>query len=327
MKSMKKLVLVGLVLLASVMVLMGCDTNAGGGVTANSETVTVTQENFADGLAQVQAKPGSTLVLGDNIFLSNSVELTGNFVLDLKGKTIEKEKGTVFELLADCSLTIKDSVGGGSIISGVTYGNCITNNGTLKLEGGTIRSGSTGVENTDSGTFTMNAGSINVDLHDGVSNSGTFMMNGGSINAKTNGVSNSGTSIISSGVIQAENYGVRNDGTLTVSGGSITATLAEKDNEKGAGVYNKKDFFLSGKPSITGTNSSFTLFAPISIVGALTTDDVYTVKWWEFNTDTEVMKGSNYTITNTDVEKFDLIVPSPNTYSLELKDNTLVLKQ
>ena len=166
MKSMKKLVLVGLVLLASVMVLMGCDTNAGGGVTANSETVTVTQENFADGLAQVQAKAGSTLVLGDNIFLSNSVELTGNFVLDLKGKTIEKEKGTVFELLADCSLTIKDSVGGGSIISGVTYGNCITNNGTLKLEGGTIRSGSTGVENTDSGTFTMNAGSINVDLHE-----------------------------------------------------------------------------------------------------------------------------------------------------------------
>ena len=84
MKSMKKLVLAGLVLLASVMVLVGCDTNTGpgstsgtdnntgGGATVTPVTVTVTQENFADGLAQVQAKPGSTLVLGDNIFLSNS---------------------------------------------------------------------------------------------------------------------------------------------------------------------------------------------------------------------------------------------------------------
>ena len=31
MKSMRKMVLAGLVLLASVMVLVGCDTNAGGG--------------------------------------------------------------------------------------------------------------------------------------------------------------------------------------------------------------------------------------------------------------------------------------------------------
>ena len=46
MKSMKKLVLVGLVLLAGVMVLVGCDTNAGD---SSSNNDTTTQQPSGDG--------------------------------------------------------------------------------------------------------------------------------------------------------------------------------------------------------------------------------------------------------------------------------------
>lgn len=190
MKSMRKMRLAGLVLLASVMVLVGCNTNAG--ETKEPVVIKVTQGNFEDGLKQAIANPGSTLVLEGNISLQKEITITfGNFTLDLNGKKIDSSD--IFHVKREVKLTIKDTLGKGCIF-GQRRG--IVNYGILTVLGGSI-----------------------IGESEGISNYGTMELYGGEIIGGTKGVINGGIMMVSGGKITGtDSIGVENSGILKLSG-------------------------------------------------------------------------------------------------------------
>jgi hypothetical protein len=80
MKSMKKLVLVALVLLASVIVLVGCDTNAGD---TPSSTGGTTQQPGSEGTGGTTQQPGSEGTGGESV--NNALTLT---IMDASGSSM-----------------------------------------------------------------------------------------------------------------------------------------------------------------------------------------------------------------------------------------------
>lgn len=319
MKSMKKLVLVGLVLLVSVMVLAGCDTNVGpsstsgtgnntgGGTTVTPVTVTVTQENFDEGLAEVMQKSKSILILTEDISVSETIEITdGDFILDLNGHKIEGTKYPVLEIAEAVSLVIQDSGENG----------CITP--TRTASGMPL-----GVRNK--GSLTLTSGSIEVNGEDsvGIENQGDFRMTGGRIIVNE-----------SSPDFLIQVTGVNNNsGTLWVSGGTIAVTGSGGTRGGCDGIW-CGTLYLSGNPSITGTSnisstdksdSSFILVKPITLVGKLS--NTYTVKLSELDVgDAVVIGGEGYLLSENDVNNFELLNKNMELV-LDKNQNALVLKE
>ncbi len=145
----------------------------------------------------LQDPSGGDETLTENIKLSLSINLSGNHTLDLAGKTLsigdaatETDAKMPAIVINSGSLTIVDSVGGGSVS---VYGNqtpCIqVVGGRLTLRSGSInavgRDAPLGVLISGNGSFLMNGGKVSVvgALTIGVTVSGEadFTMNGGTI--------------------------------------------------------------------------------------------------------------------------------------------------
>ena len=314
MKSMKKLVLAGLVLLASVVVLVGCDTNAGDNSTPTVKpevkvTIEVTNKTFATGLAEVMQKPKSTLSLTEDISVSETIEITdGDFILDLNGHKIEGTKYPVLEIAEAVSLVIQDSGENG----------CITPTSTASGNNFPL-----GVRNKGSLTLTSGSIEVNGNSASGVVNNRDFTMTGGNVI-----VTGSSDSFI-------ELYGVTNRGTMRIRGGTISVTYnGSATTVQCFGIDNGNLLYLSGNPIIKGiakdgvysqpAEVSFCLYSPITLVGKLS--NKYGMVSYLGVGETAVVGGEEYILTEDDKAKFE---PSNKNKELVLdkEQNALVLKE
>jgi uncharacterized protein (TIGR02145 family) len=174
---------------------------------------------------------GTMFTVGSNVTLT----LDGN--ITIKGHS-GNDNAMIFIdggiLTMNAGTTVTGNSGGG-----VTVGEHYRNSGTFTMNGGTISGNSSYGVGLGRGTFTMNEGSISDNNNGGVHVGAdcSFTMRGGTINGNTS--SNGG--------------GVWVDGTFTMRGGTITGNTAR---ENGGGVYvrNYRTFTKTGG-TITGYNS------------------------------------------------------------------------
>jgi hypothetical protein len=180
---------------------------------------------------------GVTLTLDKNITLKGrTVNTTNDFnsfslvYINSRGKLIMNDSSKITDNIY--SSNSNDSVYGGGVY--------VDNSGTFTMNGGTI-SGNTVT------AFNANGGGVYVGL------TGTFTMNGGTIS--DNRTSSSGSS---------SGGGVHSRGTFNMSGGTISDNTAYGLNAwvNGGGVYSMGTFNMSG-----GTISGNTASAPTSATG------------------------------------------------------------
>ena len=268
------------------------------------QAIKVTKENLNEGLDKAMANPGIILILESDIIVSETIKIeSGNVTIDLNGKTLQKESGTVVNVADGATLTILDNGEGGKI-SGVNNG--VENYGTVTVKDGIISGsgeGSIVVLNRDTGMLTVEGGEISGGRC-GVENHGTVTVKDGIISgsgAGSIGVFNGKTGMLTveEGEISGVYFGVNNDGSLTVEGGSISGV--------DYGVFNGGTLNLSGAPKITTSEngSDFYLTSPITIVGALTGDGIYySVKWWGDTPDgTKIVVGGEQVTLTADIEQ------------------------
>lgn len=145
----------------------------------------------------------NTSIIGENVILSGK-----NVTLDLNGKTVTAENkvsGNIV-LTDSASLTLKDTVGGGSIISKTKYDG--TNNTTKP------------VINVDNGsTFTMQSGTIESACEEDPANNGNSSV----------GVWKDSSATINGGTIKSGWYCVASNGqesnsNITINGGKLIST-------------------------------------------------------------------------------------------------------
>lgn len=163
----------------------------------------------------------TTIVILKDITLSDKETILSskNITLNLNGHNIDYTGGTVIENQG--TLTVTDSVGGGSITGG-------------KLSGTTYIPT---VNNKSGATFTLSSGTISSNITQVFENNGTFNMTGGKITIGN----------IAQGVVN-NNAGA----TLNMSGGTIEATIA---GSKRQGIYNKGTVNISGTAIITSATT------------------------------------------------------------------------
>ena len=221
-----------------------------------------------------------------NYYLKNDVTLGDTWTcsidgvnLCLNGKTVTgtMQWKEVINISTGASLAITDCQ---ETVGKITTNNIysfsgVINYGILTLWNGSIAGVKTGTGGgvRNSGTFTMNGGSIENNEHGGggggVANSGTFTMNGGSITGNRapdgGGVENYGTFTMTGGSITLNTSsagrggGVFNAGTFKMSGGTITG-----NTDGDGGVFNLGTFTVSGDVNISGnTNEPQTV--PINV--------------------------------------------------------------
>jgi len=175
-------------------------------VTDGSGTTPYT--SIAEAFAAANASPGSTLKLLTNVDTDTTLEVSGNFMLDLNGKNLTgyKDGGSIstwaIKVVSTGTLEVTDSSaeGTGAVSN---YSGTINNLGTLIVSGGEF-SGT--VKNT--GTMNMQGGSV-----DGVAVAPSYNL--------TNGIETSGTLTFSGGYVSGH-YAIRQTaGTVEISGGSI----------------------------------------------------------------------------------------------------------
>ena len=302
-------------LLASVMVLAGCDTNAGDNSTPTVKpevkvTIEVTNETFATGLAEVMQKPKSTLSLTEDISVSETIEITeGDFILDLNGHKIEGTKYPVLEIAEAVSLVIQDSGENG----------CITPTSTASGNSGFPL----GVRNKGSLTLTSGSIEVNGEYASGVVNDGDFTMTGGNVI-----VTGSSDSFI-------QLTGVSNGETMRIRGGTISVTYnGSATTVQCFGIDNDNLLYLSGNPVIKGiakygvssppAEGSFYLYSPITLVGKLS-NKYGMVSYLEVG-ETAVVRGEEYILTEDDKAKFELLNENKELV-LDKEQNALVLKE
>ena len=195
------------------------------------------------------------------------IKVNGDDVtIDLNGHSIIGNGATSTIIIIDgCTLTLKDTVGGGKVTGGggeVGGGVQVSNNTTFHLQGGEI-SGNTatnagGVAVGIGATFDMTGGVIcnnTATNGGGVYSSGTFHMSGGEISgnialdsgvgggvvAQSGSFTVSGTSQIVNNIAHGGG-GVYNSTEMIVNGGEINANTAYGS---GGGIYNTRDGSLS----------------------------------------------------------------------------------
>lgn len=187
------------------------------------------------------------------------VESGKKVTLDLNGHTLNRNLGSAVNegcVIKNQGTLIINGTGGGVIKGGFSSsgGGGILNEGTLTINGGTIKENKTtslgaGIYNVTGKTLTLNGGVIDnnqntTDDGGGIYNQGTFTLTSGSItNNKVTGTSKNGG-------------GIYNTGTMSINGGTIQNNTA---TGKGAGIYHDGTAFnLQGSPTISSNtvNSS-----------------------------------------------------------------------
>ncbi|MBQ3011066.1 MAG: hypothetical protein IJD81_07725, partial [Oscillospiraceae bacterium] len=120
-------------------------------------------ESIHKALRAAEGISGCTLTLLDDITLTSgsstaSYTNQGTFTLDLNGKTLSSNQGTL-SVLGSANLTIKDSVGGGKLLSANTNAIYQTG-GKVTIEGGTFEGKLDGVFLSYDSTLTVKGGSF-----------------------------------------------------------------------------------------------------------------------------------------------------------------------
>lgn len=187
------------------------------------------------------------------------VESGKTVTLDLNGHTLNRNLGSAVNegcVIKNQGTLIINGTGGGVIKGGFSSsgGGGILNEGTLTINGGTIKENKTtslgaGIYNVTGKTLTLNGGVIDNNQNTtndggGIYNQGTFTLTSGSItNNKVTGTTKNGG-------------GIYNNGTIFINGGTIQNNTA---TGLGAGIYHDGTAFnLQGSPTISSNtvNSS-----------------------------------------------------------------------
>ena len=199
------------------------------------------------------AEDGNTIVLLQDIELSDSIYINKALTLDLNDHNINNSTSDAIFVQDGGDLTIKDSVGGGTISSG-WYGVQVYG-GTATISGGTITGGEGIV--VSGGEVTITGGNISGTGSDGSGVwivSGTVNINGGSVTGSVYGVyAQGGTTNINGGTVTANNAdGVGawlSGGTVNINGGTVSG-----DGQFGYGVcVDIGTTTISGDANISGS--------------------------------------------------------------------------
>ena len=174
-------------------------------------------KTFSEAVTAAKASEGSVLTLLDSIILTEQLFLnSGKFILDLNGKTLYNESGTVLYIYTGVTLTIKDSGTGGTVENKANSATAIFNYGTLTVESGTFKSPYHAIDNH--GTLTVEDGSFE-GTHSIQIVEGTAKLNGGTFIGKV--WSFTGYEI-NGGDYTASHIGINAaEKTLTVNGGTF----------------------------------------------------------------------------------------------------------
>ncbi|MBR1859810.1 MAG: hypothetical protein IJ797_09965, partial [Selenomonadaceae bacterium] len=201
-----------------------------------------------------EAAEGDTLKVTQDIILSSSPNaVTKSIIIDLNGHSVTTTSTSVMPLTigTNGNVTIEDSVGTGSISSEADaqaqWGLITNGNGTLTINGGTIRSKSTCViingTNGNSSTLTINGGSIISESElETIVNSGDLYITNGNITSKKYAIfmaNSDGNVTISGGSISGDSAAIYKHqearGTVTITGGTFSSDVSEyvdSDNYK-----------------------------------------------------------------------------------------------
>jgi len=221
--------------------------------------------------------PGGTVIMNDSALISKNESLTnsGGGINAGTGATIEMNDnaavndntsraagGGIF-VFTDASLIMRDNaaINGNTANNGTgNGGGGVAVRGTFTMEGGTVNENITnGVEGggvqVNGGTFNMVGGEISLNKAarngGGVSliNDAAFVLEGGSINNNTAGVGTTGSNISGGGVVMSGS-----GTTFTMSGGDISEnTVPFESGHRGGGggvSVNSGSFALSGSGEI-----------------------------------------------------------------------------
>ena len=190
--------------------------------------------------AQKPENAGCTIRLQENMTHSGILTVNdGSFTLDVNGKQLTEEKGKTLLQLNGGSLTLMDSVGGGSMVGGKKQGDTnvhmiVANSGTLTIQSGSYWvPGSATLECAI--IYTADGGNPVVKIKDGIFGStssctkyGFYML--------------SGTLEVEGGTFSgAMNYAIKNT-KATISGGEFISNLyLSQDNAKlRGGIFSSK---------------------------------------------------------------------------------------
>ncbi|MBO4584895.1 MAG: hypothetical protein J5756_07535 [Clostridia bacterium] len=197
-----------------------------------------------------------TIVLLADISLTSANTLNRNLTLNLNGKALTSS-AVLFNIYANCDLTIKDSVGTGTITVNANRIVYSSGGGLVKLEGGNLSLISTdnygyGVLVGSGSSFEMTGGSITIP-NETTSTYSYCVCNSGS-----------GTVTIAGGELIAKSFGgnytisASGSGNLYITGGHIT------------GIYGKDNWGLASTPYViynTGSGTAYISGGYIRAVG------------------------------------------------------------
>lgn len=255
------------------------------------------------------------------------VESGKTVTLDLNGHTLNRNLGSAVNegcVIKNQGTLIINGTGGGVITGGFSSsgGGGILNEGTLTINGGTIKENKTtslgaGIYNVTGKTLTLNGGVIynnqnTTDDGGGIYNQGTFTLTSGSItNNKVTGTTKNGG-------------GIYNNGTIFINGGTIQNNTA---TGLGAGIYHDGTAFnLQGSPTISSNtvNSSpknvyLTAAHPtITITGDLTNTTKISLNMESLGVFTSGLSGFTGTYDNFSSEAGNAVALVDNTGEAEL---------
>lgn len=179
-----------------------------------------------------------------------SVPNSQNITIDLNGHTLDrhttaKAAGCVIRNLGTLTITDNSTGHTGAIYGGnnTNGGGGIHNEGTLTLNGGTIRNNASG----HFGGGIYNAGTLEISGENTIiQNNSTTKLGAGIYNGT------GGTIILNTGTIQSNTNtgehggGIYNNGTLTVNGGSISSNTVSTASKHGGGIYNAGTLSING---------------------------------------------------------------------------------
>ena len=213
-------------------------------------TVTAFAVNAANETALKNAvQKGGDVKLTKDIALTAALQIPKDVTvtLDLNGKTLDRglsdsaENGSVIIVEEGAALTVTDSSGNnaGTITGGAAFlGGGILNNGTLIMEGGTIKGNSALNDSEGNGGGIYNAGALT--LCGGVIENNTARNGGGVYNAADGLLAIEQNEVVKKVGIEAVTY------TYNVR---ITGNTAEN---LGHGIYNDSEMRLRDAPEIYG---------------------------------------------------------------------------
>ena len=310
--------------------------------------------DFAEAFCVAAGNIGSTVTLLDDVHLENLIEiseytgyLSGNFTLDLNGKTLSGSDNHVIITGTDVTLTVKDSVGDGKIEntnnpdnpSSIDIFSALYHTGTLVIENGTF-SGMTAI--LTAGHLILKGGTI-VGTKVGIQiytderfyfdGSGTFT--GGTVNGGININNGNGSNPIALNDLLADGYtffdSVGNECYLSISQLSIyenisirktnqekpyKAKLTLADGSEEYYVY-VEDAYRQARYKKNNEYTILTLLDDIEMTGVLGDTGNFVTSW----TNNVIFDLNGHIITSTGSNVFLMPSYRPSNFTLTVKDS------